>query len=76
MIWALINKYDKISHFIGGFIMGILGLEWEPSVGLFVVKECFDTVKKNPTGFDIADVVAGVGGWCVGHWVRGLIKGL
>lgn len=74
MIWQLINKYDKISHFIGGFILGLFGLDWRLSVGLFVVKECFDTVKKNPTGFSNEDIMAGVGGWCVGNYVREIIK--
>lgn len=73
-LWAIINKYDKISHFIGGFILGVCGMELQPAFGLFVVKECFDTVKKNPTGFDNMDVVAGIGGWCAGSYVRRLLK--
>lgn len=69
-LWQLINKYDKISHFIGGFIFGVCGLEWQLSIAIFVGKECFDTVKKNSTGFDNTDVVAGFGGWCFGSYVR------
>jgi len=72
-MWNLINKYDKISHFIGGFIFGIFGLDWRLAVSIFVGKELLDTVKKVTTGFSNEDILTGIGGWCLGNFIKEMI---
>ena len=57
----LLQKYDKLAHFIAGVLMFFLPIELAFSI--MVIKEIFDCYKRNPTGFDVADILAGMGGY-------------
>ena len=34
---------------------------------IMVIKEIFDCYKNNPTGFNVADILAGMGGYLLGN---------
>ena len=55
----LLQKYDKLTHFIVGGLIFFLPIELVFSI--MVIKEIYDCYKKNPTGFDINDILAGYG---------------
>lgn len=57
----LLKKYDKLTHFIVGGLMFFLPIELVFSI--MVIKEIYDCYKSNPTGFDINDILAGMGGY-------------
>lgn len=57
----LLQKYDKLTHFIVGGLMFFLPIGLAFSI--MVIKEIYDCYKKNPTGFDVADILAGMGGY-------------
>ena len=57
----LLQKYDKLTHFIVGGLMFFLPIELAFSI--MVIKEIYDCHKKNPTGFDAADILSGIGGY-------------
>ena len=57
----LLKKYDKLTHFIVGGLIFFLPIELTFSI--MVIKEIFDCYKKNPTGFDIPDILSGMGGY-------------
>jgi hypothetical protein len=68
MKWLIdiIQKYDKISHFIIGMLLFFVPIELAFSI--MVMKEIFDCYKKNPTGFDLEDIAAGIGGFLLGNY--------
>ena len=57
----ILQKYDKLTHFIVGGLMFFSPIELAFSI--MVIKEIFDCYKKNPTGFDVPDILAGMGGY-------------
>ena len=57
----LLQKYDKLTHFIAGGLMFFLTIELAFSI--MVIKEIYDCYKKNHTGFDVDDILAGMGGY-------------
>jgi hypothetical protein len=65
-IIELIKRFDKISHFVVGFFL--LFLPIEIAFSIMVMKEIYDCYKKNPTGFDLADIAAGMGGFLLGNY--------
>ena len=71
---ALIQKYDKASHFIIGVVCGLLGLDWRLFVGIITGKEIYDCYKKGATGFDLQDWFAGIGGYWFGLYFNNLFK--
>ena len=86
------QKNSIYAHLIGGFILAQqvipLALKYQfriaivisliISSGLFFLKEYLDTIKPNPTGFDLEDIKVDYIGWVVGTWfgimVYGIIK--
>ena len=74
---------DKIKHFIGGYILGVATYASQKwgwglliSTILFVGKEYFDTIKKNPTRFDKADLFVDYLGFGIGFGSAGFIHGI
>jgi len=65
----LINKYDKLAHFIGGMIMFFLSIQM--AISIMVMKEIYDCYKVKKTGFDINDIVSGIGGYL---FINGILK--
>ena len=70
---SLLNKYDKITHFIVGFIFSLIG-DFNLATTVFVGKEIYDCYKKNPTGFDLTDLACDYGGWCFGKFIKEWMK--
>jgi hypothetical protein len=70
-LWILIQKYDKISHFIIGMLLFFIPIEI--AFAIMVMKEIFDCYKKNPTGFDLEDIAAGMGGFLLGNYIYELL---
>jgi len=71
-ILQLINRFDKISHFVIGFIMSIFGININLAFSIMVGKEVVDYHFRK-TGFDLADLFSGIGGYLLGIYVRNLI---
>ena len=57
----LLQKYDKLAHFIIGGLIFFLPIELAFSI--MVIKEIYDCYKATPTGFDVNDILAGMGGY-------------
>jgi hypothetical protein len=70
-IIELIKRFEKISHFVVGFFL--LFLPIEIAFAIMVMKEIYDCYKKNPTGFDLADIAAGMGGFLLGNYIYKLL---
>lgn len=69
----VIQKYDKISHFIVGVIFGIIG-NFNLATTIFVGKEIYDEYKTNPTGIDYKDLICDYGGYALGQLIKQYIK--
>lgn len=73
---------DKTKHFIVGAALGVASYftSWGwgllASTLIFVGKEYYDTVKKNPTGFDKADLFVDYFGFGIGFGGAGFIHGI
>lgn len=73
---------DKLKHFIVGAALGVASYftSWGwgllASTLIFVGKEYYDTVKKNPTGFDMVDLIADYFGFGLGFLAAGIIHGI
>ena len=67
MQWC--KLHDKVAHYIVGAIFGIAYALTNDvkilllSMAIFIGKEVFDCYKKNPTGFDVPDILSGMGGY-------------
>ena len=80
-IISLINKYDKLSHFIAGLILSATiqiplvdtEMSFMFSNGIFGAKEVYDEYKTNKTGFSLEDYFAGFSGWCFGIFLQQFI---
>lgn len=68
----IIGRYDKISHFLIGFIFGVFGMDFLLAFSIMVGKEIFDYHFRK-TGFDLPDLFSGVGGYLLGQYTHNLI---
>jgi len=73
---------DKIKHLVIGAALGAASYltfwGWGLLISslIFVGKEYYDTVKKNPTGFDKADLFVDYLGFGIGFGAAGFIHGI
>ena len=65
----MIKKYDKISHFVVGLIVGIIGIDYRLASTLFIGKQIYDCYKPKPTGFDLSDLASDFGGYLLGNYI-------